>query len=209
MLAVHGSHLTAVFMTLKTRLDGRELLVHVIYDPHHGVTKKAHVSTADAVTGLSVFSLWLNLALDEKLFIIGDVKVALSSAAPVELVVSNPHWEYKIAPATYRLVDGGRRNRVDVSTTPLTDPLGAPAAPHGLIGQGYDGLLIEGKKDSYTADENGVFVTSAQGEGAIEGVVSDYFIDPKDPFSTVFKFSRFGKAKAAPRDVSQLKSRVA
>ena len=32
----------------------------------------------------------------------------------------------------------------------------------------------EGQKDHYTPDKNGVVVTSAQGEGAIEGTFHDY-----------------------------------
>ena len=49
-----------------------------------------------------------------------------------------------------------------------------------------------------------MFVTSANGEGAIEGTPKDYSIDPKDPFSTHFKFGRFNAAKAAPRNTSGL-----
>ena len=50
----------------------------------------------------------------------------------------------------------------------------------------------------------GVFTTSAQGEGAIEGSVEDYIVDPKDPFSTAFKFGRFEATVALPRNISQL-----
>ena len=51
-------------------------------------------------------------------------------------------------------------------------------------------------------DEKGVFVTTAMGEGAIEGTVADYTV--AGPFATEFKFGRFGKAQAPPRDVSKL-----
>ena len=57
-------------------------------------------------------------------------------------------------------------------------------------------------------DAQGVFATSAQGEGAIEGVVGDYVVDSEDPFSTKFKFGRFDATAAAPRDVSQLNTPV-
>ena len=48
--------------------------------------------------------------------------------------------------------------------------------------------------------------TVANAEGAIEGVESDYIVSHPggDPFSTNFKFSRFGLSFAAPRNVSQL-----
>ena len=53
-----------------------------------------------------------------------------------------------------------------------------------------------------------VIETKAMGEGAIEGVAADYEIDSSDPFSTAFKFSRFGLTQAAPRDVSKLSGRI-
>ena len=51
----------------------------------------------------------------------------------------------------------------------LTDPLAARVAPHGLLGQEFDGLHIDGKRDDYVPDAEGIFTTSAQAEGAIEG----------------------------------------
>ena len=44
--------------------------------------------------------------------------------------------------------------------------------------------------------------TTALCEGAIEGVAANYEVASK--FSTDFKYSRWGKAAAAPRDVSTL-----
>ena len=58
------------------------------------------------------------------------------------------------------------------------------------------------------ADADGVFRTSAQGQGAIEGVVADYVVDSHNPFSTEFKFGRFAAALAAPRDISNLNAPV-
>ena len=89
-----------------------------------------------------------------------------------------------------------------MSIAALTDPLAARVAPHGILGQGFDGLHIDGKQDDYVADDNGVFVTSAQGEGAIEGSVADYVV--ASPFATEFTFGRFGKLAAPPRNVSKL-----
>ena len=62
--------------------------------------------------------------------------------------------------------------------------------------------MTEGKKDDYLPNEIGMFATSAQGEGSIEGTVADYVV--ATPFSTVFKFERFELSKAAPRDTAQL-----
>ena len=69
---------------------------------------------------------------------------------------------------------------------------------------GFDGLHIEGRKDDYVPDAKGVFTTSAQGEGAIEGAVGDYVVGTSDPFSTIFKFGRFDASVAPPRDTSKL-----
>ena len=45
-------------------------------------------------------------------------------------------------------------------------------------------------------------VAPVRGEGAIEGVAADY--EMPDKYATAFKFSRFGKSTAPPRDATQL-----
>merc|ERR1719145_49291 len=60
-------------------------------------------------------------------------------------------------------------------------------------------LEVDGKIDEVKAGET---TTAAQAEGAIEGSWEDYIVSNK--FATDFKYSRFGLAKAAPRDVSKL-----
>ena len=65
-----------------------------------------------------------------------------------------------------------------------------------------DGRLINGKHDDYVPDSAGLFITSAQGEGAIEGSIEDYAVAPQsDHFSTSFRFGRFDAATAPPRSV--------
>ena len=79
-------------------------------------------------------------------------------------------------------------------------------APHGLIGQSYDGddTGIDGAQDDY---RNGgtEMSTSAQAEGAIEGTGADYKL--ASAFATNFKYSRFDAERAAPRDLSTLQGR--
>ena len=77
-------------------------------------------------------------------------------------------------------------------------------APHGLVGQTYDGddMGVIGKIDNYNSNE---VTTSAMGEGAIEGDAADYVMASK--FATDFKFSRFGLKEAKPRDASKLKGK--
>merc|ERR1712166_1504559 len=122
------------------------------------------------------------------------------------LEVANLFWKYSITGGTYRTAgDGVRQTRIDCSIKALTDPLNEKVGPHGLLGQGFDSKYINGKVDDYVPDKNGLFTTSAQGEGAIEGAIQDYAIVPQsDPFSTTFKFSRFDKKFAPPRDTSKL-----
>lgn len=76
-------------------------------------------------------------------------------------------------------------------------------APHGIVGQSFDGSLIavSGKQDKYgDAPE---FTTTAQAEGAIEGVFTEYVVPA--PFTTSFKYSRFdAKGVVAPRNVTTL-----
>ena len=75
-------------------------------------------------------------------------------------------------------------------------------APHGIIGQSYDGddEAIDGAIDDYAGKEE--VTTSAMAEGAIEGVAADYKM--ADKFGTAFKFSRFDATSAKPRDTSKL-----
>jgi len=76
-------------------------------------------------------------------------------------------------------------------------------APHGIVGQSFDGSLIavSGKQDKYgDAPE---FTTTAQAEGAIEGVFTEYVVPA--PFTTSFRYSRFdAKGVVAPRNVTTL-----
>jgi len=90
---------------------------------------------------------------------------------------------------------------LEVTVKPLADADNAKVAPHGLIGQAFDGADVSfiGKTDEYKGTE---ITTSAMGEGAIEGVADDYEVLGK--FDTAFKFSRWGLSTAQPRDSSQL-----
>lgn len=77
-------------------------------------------------------------------------------------------------------------------------------APHGLIGQSYDGdnIAVDGATDDYTGRE---ITTKAMAEGAIEGQASDYRMP--GPFATEFMFSRFDAVTAKPRDPAMLTGR--
>lgn len=74
-------------------------------------------------------------------------------------------------------------------------------APHGLVGQSYDGddAPLNGKLDDYSGAE---VTTTAQAEGAIEGVAADYRMRHK--FATRFKYSRFDATIAKHRNVGAI-----
>jgi hypothetical protein len=207
VLEVHGSHLTDAYATFQTDYEGVPALVRVGFGGDR--PRKARVVVSNAASGVELrdFDLWVGKEDGE--LAVGRVKIQVKPAVPVAVVLSNDKWEYTLVPGTYRTVGNDARHaRIDVSVAALADPLAAKVAPHGLLGQGFDGLRIEGSKDNYVPDAHGIFVTSAQGEGAIEGTVSDYVVDRADPFSTDFKFSRFGAATAPPRDISKLNTPV-
>lgn len=138
---------------------------------------------------------------------------ALLDAKPPKLRIVTSDWSLVVRPMSIR--GAGKKKRIDLVITPLRgDPSMAAVAPHGLLGQAWDGddMAVYGKTDGPLFAEAMTRMslkgevekvkTAANAEGAIEGVESDYLVS--DPFSTKFKFNRFGLAFAAPRNVSQL-----
>mmetsp|Transcript_66131 Transcript_66131/g.174579 ORF Transcript_66131/g.174579 Transcript_66131/m.174579 type:complete len:150 (-) Transcript_66131:188-637(-) len=105
--------------------------------------------------------------------------------------------------------------RMDVSVQPLYNTVAHAVAPHGLLGQTYDGdgLPVHGQRDRYDRLDDGLptrarthaggtVTTRARGEGAIEGSSEMYRVSR--PFDTAFVFSRFGLQSATSRNVTAL-----
>ena len=100
-----------------------------------------------------------------------------------------------------------------MSISPRVSPLAPNAlgnviAPHGIIGQSWDGddIGIDGAQDNLgqlRQDEGKEVTTRAQAEGAIEGTMEEYLVD--NEFSTNFKYSRWDVVAAEPRNISALK----
>jgi len=133
--------------------------------------------------------------------VVDDVIVSMIGKT---LTVRNAKWVFTATTAAYpfgKLEQNKNKVLLDVSVQPLYDADADPVAPHGILGQAYDQdkLAVSGKVDEQKAGES---TTAAQAEGAIEGSWEEYIVPSK--FSTDFKYSRFGLAKAAPRDVSKL-----
>ena len=85
---------------------------------------------------------------------------------------------------------------LDVQLNPLYDADHDAVAPHGLIGQSWDGdgVGFDGAQDGYTTTE---VTTKAMAEGAIEGTAADYEVE--DTSATTFKYSCFDAVAATAR----------
>jgi hypothetical protein len=140
-------------------------------------------------------------------FILAQVQVSLSDKFMFAL--SNGEWtvEAQSSYLPYALLNT-QKMRLDVNLKTTSNVDMNPVAPHGLIGQAWDrdDKMVIGALDDYTTAGR-VVETKANAEGAIEGSAADYEIDPLDPYSTKFKYSRFGLERATPRDVSSLSGR--
>jgi len=188
---VHGTKMAAGYWVV-TAASGRWLAVEYTAEKFDPVAIVSEVGRPD----VHVRDESPPLAVDE-------VTVSMSGK---ELRVVTSKWLFAATTSAYPFGKlEANRNKVllDVSVTPRDgyDPETDEVAPHGLLGQSYDGdeVAVDGKTD---AERPGESTTAAQAEGAIEGTAEDYVV--ADKFSTDFRFSRFGLHKAAPRDVSGL-----
>ena len=186
---VHGSFMRELYATIKTNTSR---LLTVEFSAYQ--TAIARVS-ADGSAAAIIRSGQVKRFDDVQVEMNGRT-VKITTAEWV--VTASSKVKPSIVNAT-KCADG--RCILNIAVSPRFDTAKTRVAPHGLMGQSYDGddIGIVGAIDKYTGEE---FTTSAMGEGAIEGVAQDY--EMADKFGTDFAFSRFGKAFAAPRNVSAL-----
>merc|ERR1712113_702057 len=204
-----GSHMTMAYVTALA-LTGEVVLVK--FGSEHPYA--AHIQTEPGVDaeghGTNSTVTWMYNG--DKSLAVGNIVIEMPATTPTALVVSNGEWQYRIRSGVYLTPSSSSgslvNHKIDVEVTCLADPLKLPVASHGLLGQGFDGQAIDGERDSYIADVNGVFETSAQGEGAIEGSVNDYLVASPSPYGTKFKFARFGVQNAPPRNMKKLVKRT-
>lgn len=126
-------------------------------------------------------------------------------------------WEVNVTRhPIYNYVSGPSRWRFDFSMRPLNGTFfsrlhgnaSGTCAPHGIVGQSYDGdgMGISGRLDDYTYNgSNPVITTAAMAEGAIEGSATDYVL--QHPFETHFRYDRFHHRLSdtcPPRDTRRL-----
>ena len=101
----------------------------------------------------------------------------------VSYVFDTPHWSLRVSPMpVYDHISGSKR-RIDVTAAKRREGQQA----HGLLGQGFNGVALDGRKDVYPA--SGRFKTSAWAEGAIEGRALDYVV--RSPLHANFRYSLF------------------
>jgi hypothetical protein len=194
---VHGSFMTACYVTARTKSSTVTVSFNAT-NPSVAIVTIRDATLRHVAMSISSFSV-NEIGIDSIEH--DNLRMSLSKdhANHASLLIMNGEWEVS---AVARLFPYNSQNnnkkRLDLTFKPTSD---SAVAPHGLIGQTFDGdnIAVDGAQDDYSGK---TVVTKAMGEGAIEGIASDYAVD--SPFSTNFKFSRFGTIKASPRDVSKL-----
>jgi hypothetical protein len=195
---------------------GKGRLIHLSYEPDESLSTGCTISEMEngqfstiAVITPHATNFWTDKAADF---------TASFDPNRAKLRIITSEWNLVVRALSIR--GAGLKKRLDLVVTPSAgrDPSKDTVAPHGLLGQAWDGdgIAVDGKTDG------GLFAkaitrmsllgkvekvkTVANAEGAIEGVESDYIVAPAggDPYATKFKFSRFGLSYAPPRNVSQL-----
>lgn len=187
-LKVNGSFLTEVHWTMRTdqgRWFNISMLAQELNDANWGWRMvKGACAAPGAPPKQGAFTLWKGRSTE-----CDNLRASIDVAT---LLVETPEWEFKVRGS--RVFDriAGPHHRLDLSFTPLLDDSMLSVAPHGIIGQSFDGSNTPrmGRTDIYP-DERvaGEFTTTAMAEGALEGDALDYRL--AGPFETAFRFSRF------------------
>ena len=209
-MKVRGSFVTDVYLSLKTADSGGRLRIE--YSPNQPPTPIVHGVSSTPVKRLRV---------GDKPIEIEDVSIAIESrqggrgGKAEVLKVKTAGWRLEASSRLiWRSTVPGKK-QIDLSLAPQRDPLapqrndGFVVAPHGLLGQSYDGdqIAVDGRVDHYNElwkaqGSTHEITTRAQAEGAIEGSGDDYKMT--EFFATDFKYSRFSAAQAPVRNVTRL-----
>jgi len=190
---VHGTRLSAAYWMLRT-LAGKEVTVSVdalnSTAAHKAPGRLAVVKEGGVVVPFS----------EDQPFVSGNVAVKMTGR---KVTVTNGVWEMSahVSPFPFAQLNKGQV-LLNVAMKPLLDVEKDNVAPHGLIGQSWDGdeVDFDGAMDT---DRNEETTTRAQGEGAIEGSLDEYKMG--GAHATAFKYTRFDARQAKPRDTSKLK----
>lgn len=214
---ITGTYMVDAFVTVVTD-NGWQLRIAL----YAGAKKVDHVEMAWHLpsTGALARSRNLTFVHADTYAMEGDVQVQFnppspkefkSGAGPTMIVTQKGRWRVQVATQKYydeidsvaTKAEPIKKFRVDVEVQPLDPKVEKDAvAPHGIIGQSFDGdeIGVSGKNDDYSKE--GEIVTTAQAEGSIEGTWTDYVMSA--PFATDFKYSRYDVKAAKPRNLDKL-----
>jgi hypothetical protein len=196
---VHGSFITEAYVSV--RLPAVRDTVKIGYNASRPDLALLTIGPRQTALAISPFNVH-QIDLDK--FELDGLRVELTKAHMNEatLLVSNSAWQVIVRGRLYPYsTDNHGKKRLDLSFSQIDKNAAAKVAPHGLVGQTFDGdnIAVDGAQDDYSGK---VVVTKAMGEGAIEGTAPDYVV--KSPFSVDFVYSRFTAEAAVARDVSKL-----
>lgn len=185
-LWVHGSWIRHVYWVMRTSLGH---LLHIHLNAHHPSFNGSKASSTVIIDGIRI-------SFNRKV-----------------IEVRTPTWR-TTAMVTRGMPHPGHL-RINVEIQPLHDVGLDDVAPHGLLGQTYDGDArpVHGRRDRYEILDDGrpawmrkivggLVTTQAKAEGAIEGDIEMYRI--RKPFETNFPYSRFGATSATSRNVTAM-----
>jgi len=192
---VHGTHFSEAFFTLRSNETGTIITAKV----DALITPWVDPVTYVAISGHEKYPIKLSSST-RPTYAIEDINITAVSGS--KIVVRGASWEVSI---TRRLLykplpESKTKNFLDIAIRRIAkDP--RALSSHGVIGQSFDPkhrIAKDGKTDDYSTDE---VTTTAQAEGAIQGVYTDYMVAA--PFQTTFKYSLFDaqpeKATAASK----------
>jgi len=182
-LLVHGTFIFEVYTIVRTS-SGRLLQLRT------EATANSAANVAVIENNVPVSKLSAN---EER--IIDNVELRTKDG---RVVISTPEWVVQCV-----VVRAKEAHFLNLSFRHLTPGI-TKSTPHGIIGQSYDydGIAVDGAKDVYPTAAGGEFTTTAQAEGAIEGIHSDYLME--SPFATAYKYTRFNNKAAKARDIRKL-----
>jgi len=202
---VHGSAMKAVAWKFRTNETGK--IVTVEYNASASQANRALVRVSD-----SSAAAWIGHG--SKPYHLENVRIEMREKKllgmgkrgawhGMALIVSSGLWRTNVwnKPFPNAAANPGK-SLLNIHVEPLYDADSDPVAPHGLIGQSYDGdgQPVNGAVDDYSETE---VTTEAMAEGAIEGHASDYKMSER--FSTKFAYDRFdATGPVKHRDVAKL-----
>jgi len=205
---VHGSAMKAAAWVLRTNVTGT--IITVEYNASSAARTRALVRVKDSLADAWIYHGAKPFKMENVRIEMRERKLAGAGKSAwhgTALLVSTDRWQTSVWNKPYpNAAANPGKALLNIHIEALYDADADSVAPHGLIGQSYDGddTPIDGRLDEYKGKD---VTTSAMAEGAIEGTASDYELAHK--FATRFKYSRFDAAVAKHRDVSRLARPVA